>query len=97
MKAYCIWCENSDSRGPRGLFYIHQECFFKISDMNDSIKYAMKYAKGELPKLKANGDQEGYDNFAKWLEAMGAFQQQWVGVVEKIKRLTIADKEKVNP
>jgi len=88
MKAQCIWCEDSDSQGPRGLYYIHQKCFFEISDMNSSIEYAMKYAKGELPKIKANGDQEGYDNFAKWLQAMSTFQKQWAGVAEKIKKLS---------
>jgi hypothetical protein len=88
MKAECWWCGDPTGIAKHGMIYLHQKCFDEITDNNDNIEYCVKYAKGELPKFKENGDREGYESFTKFLISVQDFQRRWKNTTELIKKLS---------
>jgi hypothetical protein len=87
MKAECWYCGNPQGIAKHGMIYLHQECFYEICDNNDNIEYCIKYAEGELPKYKENGDRIGYESFRNFLVSMQDFQKRWKNTTELIKKL----------
>lgn len=88
MKAECWWCGDPEGIASHGMIYLHQKCFDKITDMNDKIEYAVKYAKGEMPRVLANGDKQGYASIEKFLVAMDDFHRRWENTTKLIASLT---------
>lgn len=88
MKAECWWCGDPTGIAKHGMIYLHKDCFEEITDVAGNIEYCVKYANGELPKFKANGDREGYENFTKFLTAMLDFQRRWKNTEALIKKLS---------
>ena len=88
MKAECWYCGCPSGIAKHGMIYLHQKCFEEITDMNDKIEFAVKYAKGEMPRVLANGNRQGYESFERFLVAMDDFQRRWKNTTELIKKLT---------
>jgi len=95
MKAECWWCGDPQGIAKHGMIYLHRKCFDAITDHNDDLEYCVKYAKGELPKFKANGDREGYESFKAFLISMHDFRRRWKNTENLIAKLTNTDKKTI--
>lgn len=93
MKAECWWCGDPEGIAKHGMIYLHPKCFNEITDMNDKIEYAVKYAKGEMPRVLANGDKQGYKSLEKFLIAIDDFSRRWENTEKLIKSLTNPNKK----
>ena len=96
-KAKCIWCEVPDSIAKHGMYYLHKECFEQITDMNDKIEFAVKYAKAEMPRVLASGNKQGYESFEKFLIGVDDFSRRWANTEKLIKELSVVSKEAEKP
>lgn len=86
-KVECYYCGDPTFIAKHGMIYLHVKCFEEITDMNSQIEYCIKYAKGELPKFRENGDRIGYESFRQFLISMQDFQRRWKNSSELIKKL----------
>ncbi len=93
MKAKCWYCEVPDGIAKHGMIYLHPKCFDEITDMNDKIEFAIKYAKGEMPRVLASGNKQGYESFEKFLVGVDDFSRRWANTEKLIKSLTNPNKE----
>ena len=75
-KAWCIWCEKGEIP-KHGYYWVHQDCFFQFSAMHSRIEKIEQYLKGELPRIKANGNQLGYDSVEAFITSMLEFDRKW--------------------
>lgn len=87
-RAECIWCGYPEGTTKSGLLWIHRKCFEEITDCCGDIKVAIEFAKGERPRIKANGDREGYEALEKYLIEMQAFRQKFTRTVALIQKLS---------
>jgi len=85
-KRFCFWCQTGTLR-PNQMLSLHQDCFFKALDVRDKIDFAVKYAKGEMPKILENGDRRGYESFEKFLVAMDDFNRKWKNFEKIIEKM----------
>lgn len=93
VKAECIWCEDPVSTPKHGLLWIHRKCFQEITDCCCDIKVAIEFARGERPRIKANGDKEGYEALEKFLVEMQSFRAKWERAEALIKKLTVVTEQ----
>jgi hypothetical protein len=93
VRAECIWCGDPEGTTKHGLLWIHRHCFEEISDRNSDIKAAIEFAKGERPRVLANGDKQGYEAIEQFLVEMQVFRKKYAGTVALIKKLQNNPKE----
>ena len=86
MTSWCIWCETRTCKPPKGKFWIHEKCFFELDDVRNKIKTVEKYLKGELPRIKENGDMQGYESVEKFLVSMDDFNRRWTNLTKLIEK-----------
>jgi hypothetical protein len=91
VRAECIWCGDPDGTTKHGLLWIHRTCFEEITDCCQDIKAVVEFAKGERPRILANGDKEGYEALEKYLIEMQAFRQRYDNVAALLKKLSFVD------
>lgn len=87
VRAECIWCGDPEGTTKNGLLWIHRKCFEEITDRNNDIEAAIEFAKGERPRVKANGDKQGHEALEKFLIEMQEFRQKYDSTVLLIKKL----------
>lgn len=86
-RAECIWCGDPEGTTKNGLLWIHRRCFEEITDCCGDIKAAVEFAKGERPRVLANGDNQGHEAIEKYLICMQEFRQKYTNTVALIKKL----------
>jgi len=87
VRAECIWCGDPQGTTKNGLLWIHRKCFEEITDCCSDIKAAVEFAKGERPRVLANGDKQGYEAIEQFLVEMQAFRKKYACTVALIKKL----------
>ncbi len=86
-KAECWWCGDPQSIAKHGMIYLHQKCFDEITDANGDIEAAMEFARGERPRVLANGDKQGYEALEKYLVEMQSFRRRFENTKALIQKL----------
>jgi len=56
-------------------------------DTHNKIKVAVKFAKGEMPKLLASGDKMGYQSFSNFLLELDDFNRRWNNSMELLNEV----------
>ena len=84
MKKWCIWCQMG-SMPKDGYVWIHEECFEKMHSIGSNIEMVEKYMKCEMPRIKSNGDRQGYESIEKFLVAMDDFNRRSRNIMKLIK------------
>lgn len=94
VRAECIWCGDPEGTTKSGLLWIHRKCFEEITDRNSDIEAAVEFAKGERPRVLANGDKQGHEAIERFLVEMQEFRQKYVNTVALIKKLSNVSEKK---
>jgi len=87
MKAWCIWCEDGEQQPKSGMVWIHAKCFQELMDIHRDIEEVKKYMKGEMPRIMASGDRQGYESVERFLIAMDDFRRRWANSMEYIAKI----------
>ena len=83
-KAWCIWCEMGPMP-PHGYYWIHPECFETMHDIGSNIEMVEKYMKGEMPRILANGNRQGYESVERFLVEMEDFNRRSRNILKLFK------------
>ena len=84
MKKWCIWCEMG-SMPKDGYVWIHEECFERMHNIGSNIEMVEKYMRGEMPRILANGNRQGYESVERFLVEMEDFDRRSSNVRRLIK------------
>jgi len=77
-RAYCIWCETGDGQPKPDMFWIHIDCFHKLSDFLDDFKSVKK-------RLE---EGESTEEISRFLNRMRDFNERWdktIKIIEKVR------------
>lgn len=86
-KAWCIWCEDGIIYPKNGYCWIHPQCFDEIASIARNIEQVGKYLRGELPRIKGNGELLGYKTVEEFLVSMADFDKRSKHVMELFKQM----------
>ncbi len=74
-KAWCIWCESGNGRPNDDFFWLHEDCFYKITDIMDDVKQVKKML----------DEHKSIDEIARFLERGEDFVRKWNNTSKIIK------------
>jgi len=75
-KAWCIWCETGQIP-KHGYFWIHPECFERVTSIASNLETIEKYLKGEMPRISKSGNKLGRYTVEQFLIDMYDFDRRW--------------------
>lgn len=81
-KAWCIWCETG-SIPKHGYYWIHPECFHRVTEIAGDINAAIEYMEGIRPL-----DHDKRKTVDQFIEDMYDFHRRWRNVAKITKAIT---------
>jgi hypothetical protein len=83
MRAWCIWCENGESKGKHGYYWIHMKCAEQLIDINGDIESIKKMLLGI--HRRNQDDEDKFNVIMKYIEDMEDFRRRWDNTMKLIK------------
>ena len=82
---FCFYCEDGvlpKNLREKGYVWLHLDCFEKLDDLYRDTQHVKKILEGKYRGTKLD------ENVEKYLKRMQDFEEHWVKLMNKIKKLT---------